>query len=93
MLVSGGAVSEKRGTPAKRDAAMSSELTDAWTTPTPDGEKIANRVGWADTLRRWVDVARRPLVDSQATSALHPGDPTNQELSQGMAFLLDLPVP
>jgi hypothetical protein len=93
MLVSGAAVSEKLGHPDRRDVAMSAELTDAFTAPTSAGEEWARKLGWVNLLRRWMDVARRPTVDTQAATSFRPGDPTNQQLSQGMAFLLDLPVP
>lgn len=87
MLIAGGAVKEKPGAADRRDPAMSAELTDAYQSPMGDGEPWARQLGWVNVLRRWMDVARRPTVDTQAATALRPGDPTNLQLSQGLAFL------
>jgi hypothetical protein len=57
------------------------------------GEGVANQIGWVEVLRRWVDVARRTGNDVTAETVMRPGDPTNLALSQGLAFLLDLPDP
>ena len=93
MLIAGEAVNEKHGAADRRDPAMSAELTDSYQSPIGDGEPWARKLGWVNVLRRWMDVARRPTVDTQAATSLRPGDPTNLQLSQGLAFLLDLPVP
>lgn len=93
MLVVGNALSEKPGAADRRDAAMSAELTDAYQAPTLAGEEFSRKLGWVNVLRRWMDVARRPNVDPQAALPFRPGDPANLQLSQALAFLLDLPVP
>jgi hypothetical protein len=59
----------------------------------PDTHEVANRMGWAPLLTRWLDMAHRPSVDSHAEVRFRPQDPTNRELSAALAFLLDLPAP
>ncbi|MCB9550349.1 MAG: hypothetical protein H6705_00245 [Myxococcales bacterium] len=63
---------------------------DAPASPLPGGRAIADRLGWVPLLRRYVDMSQRRGVDSRAETALRPGDPTNRELSQGLAYLLGL---
>ncbi len=94
MLVAGGALSEKRGNPAATDAALP-PLHTGWTMFADRGEATANRQGWVDTLRSWVDMARRPETDTKADVAFKPGNPSNLDLSRALAFLLDArdPVP
>ena len=92
MLVSGGAVSEKRSAPRNPDP-LQPGVPSGWTTLTPDGEQTANQLGWLPVFERWLDVARRPGVDSLADEAFREGDPTNRKLSEAIAFLLDLPMP
>ena len=94
MLVAGGAVSEKRGDPAALDPTLPA-LPAGYQLYTPAGESTANRLGWAGLLRRWFDMARRPETDTKANVVFRPGDPSNLELSRGLAFLLDArdPVP
>jgi hypothetical protein len=84
MLISGRATGETgahTGTLTPRDAPAS---------PLPAGRAIADRLGWVPLLRRYVDMSQRRGVDSRAETALRPGDPTNRELSQGLAWLLGL---
>ena len=45
--------------------------------------------GWLGVFRAWVDVASRPRTDINAPEVFVPGQPTNLELSQAMAYLLD----
>jgi hypothetical protein len=93
MLIAGGARSEKRARPAAEPDALMLPPDENWR-PQSDGEKVANQIGWVPVLRRWLDVARRAGNDVTAADAvLRPGDPTNLELSRGLAFLLDLPDP
>jgi hypothetical protein len=92
MLVAGGARSEKRGRPAAEPDPMMLAPDESWRPQSP-GEDVANRVGWVPLLRRWLDVARRADADVTATGSLRPGDPSNLDLSRGLAFLLDLPDP
>ncbi|HET7504967.1 MAG TPA: hypothetical protein VFK02_28280 [Kofleriaceae bacterium] len=92
MLITGGARSEKRGRPAAEPDALMLPPDENWRPQAP-GEDIANRIGWVPVLRRWLDVARRAGNDVTAPTVLRPGDPSNLELSRGLAFLLDLPDP
>ncbi|MEO8369606.1 MAG: hypothetical protein ABI806_10420 [Candidatus Solibacter sp.] len=91
MLVSGGAVSEKRGSPLQPDA-MQPGVPAGWTALT-DGDAISNQLGWLPLLQKWLDVARRPGLSSVADVAFREGDPTNKKLSEGVAYLFDLPMP
>jgi hypothetical protein len=92
MLIGGGAVSEKRGAPATADS-LQPGVPGGWGALTPSGEDVANQLGWLPLLERWLDVARRPGVDSLSTTSFREGDPTNRKLSEGIAFLFDLPMP
>jgi hypothetical protein len=92
MLIGGSAISEKRGAPAAADPLQPSAPS-GFAALTPTGEGIANRLGWVPLLERWLDVASRPGIDSLAEKAFREGDPTNKRLSEGLAFLLDLPMP
>ena len=92
MLIGGSAISEKRGAPAAADPLQPSAPS-GFAALTPTGEGIANRLGWVPLLERWLDVASRPGIDSLAEKPFREGDPTNKRLSEGLAFLLDLPMP
>jgi hypothetical protein len=92
MLVGGGAASEKRGTPAVADP-LQPAVPSAFTALTPAGEETANRLGWVPLLEHWLAAASRPGVDSLADTSFREGDPSNRRLSEGIAFLLDLPMP
>jgi len=92
MLIGGGAVSEKRGTPANPDS-LQPGVPLGWTALTATGEDVANQLGWVPLLDKWLDIARRPGVNSLADEEFREGDPTNKSLSQGIAFLFDLPMP
>ena len=65
MLISGGAVSEKRGTPLDPDP-LQPGVPSGWTALTVSGEGIANQLGWVPLMERWLDVARRPGVNGLA---------------------------
>lgn len=91
MLILGGAVSEKRGDVAAADVAV--PPADPRSDPVPAGEPIANSMGWVNVLRNWVEMARSPLANTQDRIAFRPGNPTNLELSQALAYLLDIPDP
>lgn len=94
MLVAGDAVSEKRGAPGDPDPLQPrTPLPPAWNLRVAAGEPVANRLGWTRTLSRWLDAARRPGVDMREDVAFRPGDPTKLELSQALAYLLDMPDP
>jgi hypothetical protein len=92
MLVMGGAVSEKRGVPRDPDS-LQPGVPAGWTSLTAAGEETANLVGWVPLVSKWLDVARRPGVNSLANEAFREGDPTNRKLSEGIAFLFDLSMP
>ena len=50
--------------------------------------------GWVQLLRKWLELERQPdqnLIDPNAR--LFPDWPTNQQLSRGLAYLLDLRDP
>jgi hypothetical protein len=89
MLLGGGAISEKRGAARDLDPLLT-QVASRWTALTPAGEDVANRLGWVPLLQRWLEVARRPASGGLATHARRPGDPTAEQLNQGIAFLLDL---
>jgi hypothetical protein len=92
MLVSGGAVSEKRGNPRDPDP-LQPGVPAGWTALTPAGEDIANQLGWLPLMAKWLDIAGRPGVNSLADQPFREGDPSNRKLSEGVAFLFDLPLP
>jgi hypothetical protein len=92
MLLGGGAVSEKRGAPRDPDP-LQPAVPAGWTALTPTGETVANQLGWVPALSKWLDVARRPGVNSTADDSFREGDPTNKQLSEAIAFLFDLPMP
>lgn len=92
MLIAGGARSEKRGRPPAEPDPLMLSPDENWRPQSP-GEGVANQLGWVELLRRWFDVARRAGNDVTAQTVMRPGDPTNLALSQGLAFLLDLPDP
>jgi hypothetical protein len=92
MLVGGGAVSEKSGTPAQADPLMTT-LPAAWATPTPEGEQVVNGTGWLGAFQKWLEVAGRPGANGLSNERFRQGDPTNRELSEAVAFLFDLPLP
>jgi hypothetical protein len=92
MLVTGGAVSEKRGNPAGADPALP-PLEGGWVLRTPRGEPTANDLGWLQAMRGWVDMARRPQQDAHAKAPFRPGSPSNLELSRALAWLFDMRDP
>jgi hypothetical protein len=60
---------------------------------TAAGEGIANELGWVPLMQRWLDVARRPGVNGLADEPSARAIPPTRKLSEGIAFLLDLPMP
>lgn len=93
MLVAGRAVSEKRGAPAGRDPAML-DVTPFVPSLTPEGERTATRAGWVPVLRKWLDMQGRfGELTTSAGTRRRPEDPSNHELTQAMAFLLELAAP
>ena len=92
MLIGGRAISEKRGAPAQADSLQPS-IPGEWTAPTPSGEPIANQLGWVPLLQRWLAVAQQPGTNSLSPDRPSPEEPSPLSLSEGVAFLLDLPMP
>jgi hypothetical protein len=57
------------------------------------GEATARDQGWAQLLRRWLEVERQPDQDLLSATSLFPDWPSNHALSRGLAYLLDMPDP
>ncbi|HVP42872.1 MAG TPA: hypothetical protein VMS96_05540, partial [Terriglobales bacterium] len=99
MLVAGGAFSEKGADLNKVDPAMLQPSNPSgWTTKMSgdalaEGERTAREMGWVSLLREWLDMARRPTVDSLADERLKAENPTNRAMSRAMAFLFDMAEP
>ncbi|HVE85802.1 MAG TPA: hypothetical protein VND93_23265 [Myxococcales bacterium] len=94
MIVSGGAHTEKTA-PDDYDAALVQPKPGDWSAANvvKDGEQVANAQGWVPALREWmkrVTSGSGNALDSVAPSA---GEPTTQQLSQALAFILDLSAP
>lgn len=92
MLVLGGAVDEKAGTPAAPDFAMGATPS-GYAAAAPDGDAIARRLGWIPMLREWLDMSSRSGIDAAQAPAFRPGLPGNAALSRALAFLLDQTPP
>ena len=92
MIVTGGAVSEKRGDVAAADPAVPPTHA-TWSMLAPKGEPTANSLGWLPLFRRWLDMARRPGTDTSAQTSFRADDPNNLALSRGMSFLFDMREP
>lgn len=92
MLIGGHAVSEKHGNADQRDA-LQPGMPEALRTGTPGGEAFANAQGWVPLFTRWLDMAQRADSDTHGSLALREGEPSNLELTQGLAYLLNLPEP
>lgn len=99
MLVAGGAFSEKGSDLNKFDPAMLRPANPSgWTTKMgggalAEGERTAREMGWVPLLREWLDMARRPTVNSLAEERLKAENPTNQAMSRAMAYLFDIDEP
>jgi hypothetical protein len=74
MMVAGGALSESGA--ADPTAAA--------------GEKVANALGWAPLLRRWIGMVQAGGDPEDQT--VRAGGFKNSELSQALSFLLDSPL-
>ncbi|HWK89326.1 MAG TPA: hypothetical protein VNP72_05000, partial [Longimicrobium sp.] len=106
MIVAGGAVSEKSGHPDGYDPALKQPRPpaaagdpDRWVPQPGLGEATLLQQGWVPLLRQWTARVARPhgpantfdsAVDPAAPAA---GVPSNQALSQALAYLLDMPDP
>jgi hypothetical protein len=99
MLAAGHAFSEKGADLNKYDPAMLRPPNpNAWTTKLAgesliEGERTAREMGWVPLMREWLDMARRPGVDSLADERLRAENPPNRALSRAMAYLFDLAEP
>jgi hypothetical protein len=103
MIVAGGAVSEKAGHPERPDRAMSNAAEVRFNPDpavAPEGERVANALGWVPLLRQWMDLlgdlTANPAAaggDALANTARRPDVPPNLDLSRAVAFLFDLPNP
>ncbi|MEM9520367.1 MAG: hypothetical protein AAGA37_13675 [Actinomycetota bacterium] len=103
MLIAGGAASEKTTGAADYDPGMRAHPAPAaYASPAPDGEALANQLGWIPTWRAWLKMASDLSADSAGTGSepynpLVPaptGDlhqPSNADLTEAVRFLLDLP--
>lgn len=91
MLVLGDAISEKRGAVAGPDAAVT--LPSGWLVRSEKGEPVANGMGWLPMMRQWLDLARRPEVNTKAPQAFRADNPTNLNLSRALGFLFDIADP
>ncbi|HEX9644863.1 MAG TPA: tyrosinase family protein [Acidimicrobiia bacterium] len=97
MLVSGGARSEKRGDASVADPLMA---TRSAAHPAPAGEPIATAMGWIPIWRAWLRMATDPAADTSSSLAMPytpvvqfadgSRRPTNEELSAGVSYLLEL---
>jgi len=92
MLIGGNAISEKKGAPALPDS-LQPDSPDGWTSMTPTGEAVANELGWIPLFDKWLAAAGRPSMSTLSDERIESGVPANRKLSEGIAFLLDLPMP
>lgn len=96
LMVSGGAESERRGDFTVAEEAVSVDPADAGEvlsaaliTQRTAADAVVREHGWLGVFRSWVDMASREGTDTSSTEVFRPGDPSNRDLSQAMAYLLD----
>jgi hypothetical protein len=101
MLFLGGAESEKDGQPGQADPGMRA-APDDYQSVAPEGEAIANALGWVRAFRAWSGAASDPAADTSANRSHRasplfrpepaaPRKPVARELTDAMRFLFDLP--
>jgi hypothetical protein len=105
MLVAGNAFSDKAAAPDRYDNAMLDHfgpadkaawrprLSAAGAAIFQQGEAAALKMGWVPLFRAWMDIVRRPALNPLDPAPFRPENPTNIEISRGMAYLLDRPDP
>jgi hypothetical protein len=107
MLVAGGALSETRGRPESYDPALPRGIHGpadpaGWVAPIHDpahpeivreADSTLRDQGWAELLRKWLELERQPDQNLMTAESLFPDWPTNRSLSRGLAYLLDQPEP
>jgi hypothetical protein len=91
MLVEGGAYSDKGTDPSRYDETLIQPKDPDTGAGFPAGEAFANGAGWIPMLRQWTAKAQAGAFGLDTTAV--PNGLTNQQLSQGMAFLFDMPDP
>jgi hypothetical protein len=77
MMVAGGALAETGGQTAPTAPTLAA------------GEKVANALGWVPLLRQWIGMVKAGGDAEDQT--VRPNGFKNSELSQALAFLLNLP--
>lgn len=92
QLIGGHAVSEKHGQPDRADV-LQPGIPAAYRTPVPAGEPVVNQLGVVPLFIQWLDMAQRSGTDTHSVTSFRPGLPSNEDLSRGMAYLLDLAGP
>ncbi|MFT6701190.1 MAG: hypothetical protein ACJAUM_001051 [Pseudomonadales bacterium] len=106
-IVSGGAINEKGSERSGYTSEMLGEGLrpdnhESWKealldggnqTAFDEGESIARQLGWTKVLRDWMDVSRVSTQVSLGSNSHKTGNPSNQQLSRAMAYLLDLADP
>jgi hypothetical protein len=103
MLTEGGAVSEKAN-PADHESGMRRlpPGSPPYLSAVPAGEALLNDMGWIRTWRAWLRVASDITADTSSTTAAPYTPlverwngttvrPTNQDLTDAVRFLFDLP--
>lgn len=101
MLFLGGADSEKEGQPDRADPGMRAAPED-YVSAAPEGEPMANALGWVPAFRAWTGAASDPAIDTSANRSHRasplfrpdpaaPRKPVARELTDAMRFLFDLP--
>ena len=102
MLVEGGAVSQTANPGAFEPSMRPHPNPAAYASSAPGGEDLLNDMGWISTWRAWLRVATDTAADTAATRAetytptVQRRDgrtlrPTNQDLTDAIRFLFDLP--
>ncbi len=107
-LVSGGALSEKGPSRSGYDDMMLSgallrpnnhenwqeAILGSSQAAFDEGEQTARHLGWVNVMREWMEVSKTAGQNTlDGANSMKPGNPSNQALSRGMAYLFDLVDP